>query len=220
MLFKLHHDKPFKDLNPDVMAVQGLATLTSQQLSFVALVADYESPLRTLPDKARRTKAAELAGYPLEKSGKRLSKHAREMVDGKVESVETGVLAYRDLQYDEKHEALLVLDKQIQETIDSGKEDKLALCTTETIKVDKNGNKTTEKKIDAKALYTIRLQANKLAAQLPELRAAKEQLRNDLQKDADIKIPTLVTAEDMAEGSENQSVLDKFMEQQINNAAQ
>ena len=219
MLFKVHHNKSFKELNKEVLAIPQLANLTDQQLVFVALVSDYESPLRTLPDKQRRTKAAELAGYALEKDGKRLSKFARSVVDGQNKGVEEGILAYKDIQYDEKAEALLVLDKQIQDAIDSGKEDKVAMCTIITERIGKDGKKTVEKKIDAKTLYAIRLQGNKLAAQLPELRAAKEQLKNDLRKDADVNLPTLMMPDDLTEGSdENQSTLDKFIEQR--NAAQ
>ena len=93
------------------------------------------------------------------------------------------------------------------------------MCTIITERIGKDGKKTVEKKIDAKTLYAIRLQGNKLAAQLPELRAAKEQLKNDLRKDADVNLPTLMMPDDLAEGSdENQSTLDKFIEQR--NAAQ
>jgi hypothetical protein len=124
MLYKIVHDKEVFDLNPELLAIEGFARLTDRQFRYVALYADRLSPLKTLPDKERRERAAKIAGYKLEPDGKRLAKDGREVISGKVESIEKAIALYRELQFDENQDTLDTVNAQIQEIKNYLKSDK------------------------------------------------------------------------------------------------
>src|SRR5688572_18727616 len=169
--------REFFELNPGAEAVAEFNKCTTRQMFFVCLVADRDSdsPLRTLPENARRTKAAEIVGYPTE-DGKRLDKNGRNAVGGKVETIENAIIKYRELQYDETEDMLQAMDTQIQETLYMMKVNKEDLCTVETTSVAKDGTKTTKKSINGQMLIMLIKEAGKLAKELPALRAAKNEL--------------------------------------------
>lgn len=193
MLFRVKSElkeatgREFFELNPGAEAIEEFNKCTSRQMFFVCLVADRDSdsPLRTLPELTRRTKAAEIAGWPLE-DGKRLDKNGRNLVAGKVESVETAIAKYREMQYDENEDMLLAVDSQIQEAIYMMKANKEELCTV----VEKKTHKTKEgqvtttetKSVDGKMLVQMIKDSMKLGAGLAELKLTREKLASMLPK--------------------------------------
>jgi len=103
-----------KENNPWIGAYDQLKDLTNRQLLYIALAHDYHTPLRTLNVIERKQKAAVLAGYRMEKSGKRLDKNARDVTDGKNDAIEAGIYAYIASLGDQDRETLEAFDTQIQ----------------------------------------------------------------------------------------------------------
>lgn len=115
MLVRVIHGQDIFELNPQLRAVQEFNALdSSRQMSFVALVADYETPWKHKHGKERREAVAKEIGYPLEKDGKRLDKNGREIVSGKLPKVEAAILKYRELCFHEDKEMEDAFSKQIQ----------------------------------------------------------------------------------------------------------
>lgn len=114
--FKLTDQNPFDD-NPEFKAIPELACLTERQLRYVMLVDWYQSPLRLLPPDERKMRAALLAGYKLEKDGKRLDVNGRNIVEGKVATVERARRVLSDIQYDYERELLIAIDNHINHII-------------------------------------------------------------------------------------------------------
>ncbi len=183
MLFKVHYAKDFHELNPEASAIEEFARLTSRQMMAVALIADYQSPFRTLPEKQRRYEAAKAAGYPLEKEGKRLDSNGRSVVDRRTPNVEVAIAKYREIQYNEQQAMLEALDAQIQEAMDIMKMDKNEVLKKRYTK----GETVTEE------YYTpieLAKTAMMLGKGLPELRKAKMDILALEQKDAEVVLDT------------------------------
>jgi len=184
MLFKINESlkdaegREFFDLNPGAEAIPEFNSRSSRQMFFVCLVADRapDSPLRTLPEPQRRLKAAELVGFPTE-DGKRLDKNGRNVVNGKVPTVETAIAKYRELQYDPDKAELDAIDAQIQEAITMMTADKMSLCSREIVKSNDKTKETTKTTyVDAEAAFKLAETAMKLGARLVELKKAKNDL--------------------------------------------
>lgn len=108
MLFKVEKGKSIFELNPELKAVTAFAELTDRQMAYVVLVADYKTPFRKISLEDKKYHAAIEAGFKLEKDGKRLDMNARNLIAGKVPSVEAAIQYYREtLQKDEDYESLL-----------------------------------------------------------------------------------------------------------------
>ena len=216
MLFRLEDGKDFFELNPEAKAIKEFSERTSQQMWFVALVADYGSPLRQLPEKKKKEKAAEIAGYGKEASG-RGDKNYRNLVDGKVPTVEAAIQKYNDIQYDEDADMIEAINRQIQEAIYFSKLDKEEACTIETVRTFRDGSTEKTRRIDTAAMSKLASDASKMTKGLPELRAKKKEIMS--QMIAGGKLPTNVTtytAADIApeQGEEENtqlSTLDQFM---------
>lgn len=115
--FKLT-DKPVMEDNPEFAAIPELAALTDRQLRYIMLVDWYNSPLRLLKHSDRKFKAAIMVGYPLERDGKRLDMNGRNLINGKVESVESGRRVLTEIQYDAERELLNAIDAQVDQIKD------------------------------------------------------------------------------------------------------
>lgn len=213
--------REFFDLNPGAEAIEEFNRCTSRQMFFVCLVADrdQDSPLRTLPELERRTKAAEIAGWPLE-DGKRLDKNGRNLVAGKVESVETAIAKYRELQYDENEDMLQAVNAQIQEAIYMMKANKEELCTVVSKKTykSKDGSPSTveeTKRVDGKMLVQMIKDSMKLGAELAELKQTREKLIAMIPKTNTVMSDlTTYTSNDFKPeelGDTEQSTVDIFM---------
>ncbi len=221
MLFRVNSslkeasEREFFVLNPGAEAIAEFNCLTTRQMFFVCLVADrdQDSPLRTLPETSRRQKAAFIVGYPLE-DGVRLDKNGRNVVAGKVESIETAIKKYKELQYDESEALEQALDAQVQEVIYMMTVDKEELCSVETTTRTKSGDVTTEKKIDGKMLISLIRESMKLGAGLPELKEARDKIRS-MRPKVENPIGDLMTytAADLSEQDhdDDQSTIDKVM---------
>lgn len=181
--FKEATGREFFELNPGSEAIEEFNRCTSRQMFFVCLVADrdFDSPLRTLPEHTRRTKAAEIAGWPLE-DGKRLDKNGRNLVAGKVESVEIAIAKYRELQYDEKEDMFEAVDTQIQEAIHVMRMDKEEFCTIVKTVNTKSGDVIKETRFDGKMYVQMVKDAMKLGSGLAELKETKSKLEAMLPK--------------------------------------
>lgn len=191
MLFKIDQSVDFIELNPSVKAIPEFAERTSQQLTFIALVADYQSPLQQLPERQRREKAAQLAGYKFESDGKRLDKNGRNIVEGKVDSVELGIKKYRELAPDYDKEMLQAVDNRIYSIMEALKTDYTIIHKTDP----------------SKAL-TLEEKSAKLGTRLAELRDTRLKLQETVQ--SNVKIDTFTSA-DLPNDSE-QSVLQQYMD--------
>lgn len=222
MLFKVHSlmasgEKDFFDENPGARAIKEFNDCTSRQMFFVCLVADRDpdSPLRSLPEVKRRTKAAEVAGWPLE-DGKRLDKNGRNLVAGKVESVEAAIIAYRNMQYDELKDMFDAVDTQVQEAIKVMRSDKEELCTiVKETRSKSNGDVTKETSFDGKTYIQMVRDAMKLGTGLPELKETRDKLAAMLPKTNTV-LGDLVTytSNDFTPeelGDTEQSTIDTFM---------
>jgi len=120
MHYKIISGQDIFELNPGLRAVDKFNRLTDNQMKYVCLLMDNstDNPIRTLEGKKRAEKAAKLAGYAYEADGKRLNKNAREIVDGKVVSIEEAKTAYKELHYNEDestHESIVAQIEQIKE---------------------------------------------------------------------------------------------------------
>lgn len=194
MLFKLKQGEDIKELNPGINAIPEFAVITSQQMTAVALIADYDSPLRKLTPRAKRERAALLAGYPMESDGKRLDKNGRNIVLGKVESIEKAIAAYEKLEPDEDKESIRGYDNMIQKI---------------------NDLMNSEKPDDLD-------QAVKLSKQLPEIKEARKAIQEKINsRDYKPEIETFTSSDldDVEEGDEELSTIDRVMQKQKNNAA-
>lgn len=195
MLYKVIDGQDIFDLNNELLAIPEFKNLTHRQMTFVCLVADRKSPLRTLPEKERREKAARIAGWPTE--GTRLDRNGRDVVAGKVPTIEAAIAKYNELQYDEDQVTLDTINHQIHEIRDY-------------LKSDKN-----EAKDKGKALE----QAAKLGKQLPELVEAKHRLEELLQITSDYKpqvttYTSLDVPEEYLEGNQEVPTIEIWIEQQ------
>lgn len=181
MLYKIRQETSVFQDNPELLAIPEFAKLDSsglptlkegdlgdRRMRFTMLVADRRSPLRTLPEKQRREKAAQVVGFPME--GKRLDRNGRDAVNGNVPAIEAAITKYREYQYDEHQEDYDALVKQIQEIRDY-------------LKSDKDDSKDKGKALE---------QAAKLGERLPNLIEAKQKLETLLQISTD-QAPEITT---------------------------
>jgi hypothetical protein len=114
MQFKITKDSIFED-NPELNSIPELAACTSNQLKYVIFTYDYKSPIRGMDLGPRKIKACELAGYKLEKGGKRPDKTARMMIAGNSIKVNKAIAMFKSIQFDFDKEILLGYDTQITE---------------------------------------------------------------------------------------------------------
>ena len=215
MLFKLEDEKDFFDLNPEAKLFEPFKRRSSQQMVFVALVADKESPLRTLPEDKRREKAAIAAGYTGMDEG-RPDKNFRDLVGGKVETVEAAIAHYKELQYDEDQAMLDSINQQIQDAIRMGAMNKEEACTVVKTKRYKDGTREEERFLDTKRLTAMAIDIAKYIERLPALRRKKKELLGQVKADRpDMPLNvTTHTAADIPEDIEElkMSTLDKLVQ--------
>jgi len=193
MLFKVIEGKDIFELNEELRAIKEF-DLTSMQMTFVALYSDYESPIRTLPDKARREQACKIAGYPME--GDRLARNARDIVAGTVKSIEAGIEKYKELQYDENKALLDAYNQQIQEIME--------LMTMDKTKLAKD---------DPKLAMDLSEKATKLSVRLPEIKKAKKKLQELINAgNNEPELKSYITPESLPQEDNQQlSMIDQVM---------
>ena len=173
MLYKIVQDKNCFDLNPGLLAVPKFAELTDQQMKFVLLLCDpsKDNPIKTLTGRDRREQSARLSGYKFESDGKRLDKNGRNLVYGKIASVEAAIEEFRLLHYNQHQHNKEALKKQITEIREFLESDKkIPLIHKGKIVVNAQGEE----------IYTTDQKALKLAVELgvklPDLEKAYKEL--------------------------------------------
>jgi len=129
MLVKIVAGKDIFELNPELRAIEEFARLTSRQMTYVALATDYKGPFRKLSTDEKKFQAAVRAGYKFEPgSTTRLDMNGRNLLAGKVGSVEAAIHVYRKLQKDDDYETLQSINVLIGQIRDfNNKPDKTAV---------------------------------------------------------------------------------------------
>lgn len=117
MLFKVIAGKDVFELNPSLKAIEQFERLTSRQMTYVILSTDYKSPFRRLPPDERKLQAALAAGYKTEKESDRPDMNCRNLITGKVGSVQAAIETYNKLQLDSDYEALKSVSSLINDII-------------------------------------------------------------------------------------------------------
>lgn len=199
MLVKIKDGVDIFELNPGLQAIPSFTKISSMQMKTVSLYADYDSPLRTKPDKEKRELAAKLGGYAMESDNKRLGVNGRNFVSGETKSMEEAIIAYREMQYDETQDMLDAYDQQIQETIHLMKMDKL--------EASKN---------DHKLAFELAEKAAKLSVKLPEIKEAKKKIQDLMNlKDNSPELNNYVSSEILTEENGILSTIDQVMAAKI-----
>ncbi len=208
MHYKLKSGEDPFELNPGLLAIEEFKNLTPTQMFFVCLIADQEwdNPLKTMPERQRRERAAMIVGYPMEPGGKRFDKNGRNMINGKVETVEKAIEVYRKNHFDEDEANLAAVDHQIQEA-------------RELMMLDK----TKEAAGDAKLKYDLAEKAIKLGQGITKLIENRAEIKAMIQAKKPVKLEiTTHTAADLMddndemEGDEEMSTIDRVMSKQGN----
>lgn len=98
---RLNHDV-FED-NPELRTVPEFSgvNFTDRMMKYVMLVAWYKSPLRMKSPEDRKFKAAVWAGYKLEKDSNRPDINMRNVLTGKVATIEAAIRAMKELNPNE-----------------------------------------------------------------------------------------------------------------------
>jgi hypothetical protein len=213
VLFKLIEGKDFFELNPEALAIKEFGDRTSQQMWVVALVADYESPLRQKSERDRREIAVGIAGYKKEADGKRFDKNGRNVIEGKVPTIELAIAKYREIQYDEDQEMLKAVNSQIQEAMSIMTMDKEEACIVKNEKVAKDGTKSTEEYVDQVQRVKLVKEAINLGKGLEELKKTKQGLIAIIAAKGDTRLDiTTYTSADLSPESDSElNTLEQFM---------
>ncbi len=115
MIFKLGK-KPLIEDNPELISFDSFNNCSDQELRFIFLVYDYESPLRKLPMDRKKDKAADTVKLPRTKNGA-LSKTSKSVVEGTNPRVKEAIKDFMELQYDREKDLSIAIDEQIDEFI-------------------------------------------------------------------------------------------------------
>lgn len=177
MLVKVEHGKDIFDLNPELKAVAEYASLTSRQMTYVALYADYGGPFRKLSTEEKKFQAALSAGYKLEKGTTRLDTNGRSLVAGKVVAVEAAIRKYLDLQKDEDYDAWLSLKILIAQIIElNTKKDKTVQELEKAIKFTLELPKLMETKKKLEEILNIRAEDSSAVSTMEDDTVREEDL--------------------------------------------
>lgn len=115
--FKLRLDHNVFEDNPEFKIIPEFANLTDRQMKYVMLVEWHGTPLRRMKKDDRKYKAALMAGYKLEKDGSRPDMNMRNLLAGKVATIEAALREMKSLQHDSEQEIMEAFDTQIDEII-------------------------------------------------------------------------------------------------------
>lgn len=121
MLYQIQKNKPVNESAPGLLLIPEFETLFydarvgDKWMRFVMLVADYDSPLKQHQEKKRRQLAILSAGGKIEEiKHNTLDVKSRAIVDGKNDKIEAAIKKYREIQYNEDKETLIVINTQIE----------------------------------------------------------------------------------------------------------
>ncbi len=147
MLFKVIAGKDVFELNPELRAIEEFNRLTSRQMVYVILSTDYLGPFRKRSTDDRRYQAAVAAGYKFEKDTTKLDNNGRNLIQGKVGSVQAAVNKYQEIQKDEDRETLLSVSLLISQIRDlNNQPDKTVAELEKAVKLTMSLDKLVETK--------------------------------------------------------------------------
>ena len=115
--FKLRLDHDVFEDNPELRVIPAFSKLTDRQMKYVMLVDWYKSPIRLMEREQRKHKAALLAGYKLEKDGTRPDMNMRNLIAGKVNTIEAALREMREIQHDDEKDIIEAFDTQVDEIV-------------------------------------------------------------------------------------------------------
>ena len=115
MIFDVAQPELLRANNPSIDSIPAFVDLTNRQLTYIFLAFDFNTPLRTINPKDRKQTAAILAGYKMQKDGKRGDKNMRMVVAGEVDPVERGIESFRAIQGDQDRDTLDAFDHQMEQ---------------------------------------------------------------------------------------------------------
>jgi len=120
MNFKLRLDHDVFEDNPELRTIPEFShkMFTDRMMKYVMLMEWHLSPLRLLRYEDRKYKAALLAGYKLEKDGSAPDVNMRNVMNGKVNSIEAALRVMREIQFDEDKDIDEAYNSQIREIVD------------------------------------------------------------------------------------------------------
>jgi transcription elongation factor GreA-like protein len=113
MLYRVT-DKPVFEEHPELSQVPEFADLQDKILKWIFLVYDYEGPYRKIPTDKRREIVA-VKNLFTENRRTKFDKYVTSMLKGDIGSVNMGIAAFREQQYDEDRETLEALKECIRD---------------------------------------------------------------------------------------------------------
>jgi DNA-binding FrmR family transcriptional regulator len=154
------------------------------------------------------------AGYTGEDD--RLARNAREIVYGRVKSIENAIAKYKELQYDEVRESIEAIDAQINEAIQVMKMDKIEMCRVEKVTTRPDGEQIKTSYVDGIQAVKLIAEAAKLGVKIKELRDAKLSLLATTPEEESTLDITTNTASDLDNiDDEGMSTLDMVNQKQF-----
>jgi hypothetical protein len=116
--FKLRLDHDVFEDNPELKIIPEFSNLTDRQMKYVMLVEWHGTPLKRMKLEDRKYKAALMVGYKLEKDGSRPDMNMRNLINGKVNTIEAALREMKGIQHDTEGEIMEAFDTQINEIIE------------------------------------------------------------------------------------------------------
>ena len=121
MLYQITKSRPVNESAPGLLLIPEFEALFydgrvgDKWMRFVMLVADYDSPLKQHPERKRREMALLAVGFTTEETKHTtLDSKARAIRDGKNEKIEAALKKYKEIQFNEDKETLMVINTQIE----------------------------------------------------------------------------------------------------------
>jgi hypothetical protein len=113
MLFKVDIRKPVRETNPEINAIEEFVDLSDRNLKYIFLVYDYDTPYKQIPIDERKKKVALDVGFKTEKGRDLFDKNARDILNGKIDSIEAAIKKFKSLIFDQDRETYISVSELI-----------------------------------------------------------------------------------------------------------
>ena len=114
MLFRILKNKDFFDSNPQAELEDDFSCLTSDEMKFIALVYDYDSPYKNLGKQERKEKVLDILGYERTVKGN-WPKAVKDMIEGLKPKYPKAASRYLSLMKDVDKDTLVAYEEQLAE---------------------------------------------------------------------------------------------------------
>jgi len=114
MVFKITRKDDFFDVNPSAALINEFTEVQSRNMKYIALVFDYDSPLRNLSIEERKIKALNMLEFPTKKDGD-WTKPGYDVMNLADARLIDAVHAYKKLMSDPDKSTLVAYKKQLEE---------------------------------------------------------------------------------------------------------